>query len=72
MATATNDRLSRTLAGEGLRHRLEHSRPLALGVASVRCITSYDDRWNEAGFAPAGEFNAAIETFEEPVPGLAA
>ena len=63
------NRLSRTLASSGFRHRLDHSRPLAIDVTHVRCVTRYCYRWNTRGMAPSGPANPEIETYEEPVAG---
>jgi hypothetical protein len=58
--------LSRALAAAGVRHRFEYSRPRDLDTDDVRCITSYDHRWNDYSTKPADPV-PAIETYDEPV-----
>jgi hypothetical protein len=60
--------LSRLLARHGIRHRFEHSRPRDLDSDDVRCITSYDFRWNDHSLNP-GAIEVTVETYDEAVAG---
>ncbi len=63
--------LSDKLAAAGVRHRFEHSRPLDLDCDDIRCVTSYDHRWQDFSLAP-GRNQAVVETYDEPVDAAAA
>ena len=57
--------LSRKLAGAGIRHKFDHSRPGDAKSDDVRCVTQYEHRWDD-GKVPyiPGEM-PNIETFDE-------
>lgn len=63
--------LSEKLAGAGVRHRFEHSRPLDLETDDVRCVTSFDYLWADHTLRPGGK-KADVETYDEPVDAVAA
>ncbi len=61
--------LSTVLASAGVRHRFEWSRPFDLVTDDIRCVTSYDYRWQDYTMGP-GSLIASIDTYDEPIPGM--
>jgi hypothetical protein len=59
--------LSWKLAKQGIRHRLELSRPRDLDTDDVRCVTRYDYRWDSPGLRRAGQVEPSILTFDEAI-----
>ncbi|MEQ1648408.1 MAG: hypothetical protein ABL898_07475 [Hyphomicrobiaceae bacterium] len=59
--------LSRVFAKHGVRHKLDHSRPLDLTTDDIRCVTQYDYKWTGVTEQHLAGHMPNIETFEECV-----